>query len=330
MKKIFSICCVIALAAMPASSYLFDYSSSGQIESWPQAVPIVWHLNPAQGSNITGTRTLDQVANAAFATWENAPNTAFTVTEGATTSNVVATPSQSGDTVNELCFDSSCVGSNTFSQGVLAFTIVRASGTTIVESDTLFNPAVNFTTSCVQSGQAWTGLTDNGLCPTAGSSTNDLQTVLTHELGHFLGLDHSAVIRSEMFPFSPNVEQALSYDDVAAIAALYPKTVPDTPTGSISGAATLGGSGVFGAHVFALSNTSNLAYTGAAGLGVRKSAIGTLTKPDGTYTIVNVPPDTYIVGAEPLDGPVANSDVADYPPSFGKTAVQTNFTTRWH
>jgi hypothetical protein len=33
--------------------------------------------------------------------------------------------------------------------------------------------------------------------------------------------------------------------------------------------------------------------------------------------------------AEPLDEPVSDSDVS-WASEFGKSAVQTNFTTRWH
>jgi hypothetical protein len=54
-----------------------------------------------------------------------------------------------------------------------------------------------------------------------------------------------------------------------------------------------------------------------------------LTFPDGTYLITGLPPDSYVVIAEPLDGPVTDSNV-DWASAWGKTAVQSNFTTRWH
>src|SRR5262249_3533673 len=143
-------------------------------------------------------------------------------------------------------------------------------------------------------------------------STEDLQTVATHEIGHFLGLDHSGVTRAVMFPFAPASEHALSYDDDAGIAALYPKPLADVPTGGLRGTVRMLGSNapVFGAHVYAESTTGALPFP--ASFNLRKSPIGTLTKPDGTYVIQGVPPDSYIVTAEPLDGPESTGDVSGY------------------
>jgi hypothetical protein len=59
----------------------------------------------------------------------------------------------------------------------------------------------------------------------SGTMSTSLLYVLTHELGHFLGLAHSTVSGSVMstgyqsLPFSPNL---ISADDAAAICAAYP------------------------------------------------------------------------------------------------------------
>jgi hypothetical protein len=89
------------------------------------------------------------------------------------------------------------------------------------------------------------------------------------------------------------------------------------------------GAAVFGAHVYAES------ITGAAPFAsqfpsVRKTPIGILTQPDGSYRIDGLPPDSYVVLTEPLDGPVDNDDVNGYAPTFGQASVQTGFTTAWH
>ena len=128
-----------------------------------------------------------------------------------------------------------------------------------------------------------------------------------------------------MFPAASSIEQ-LGWDDVAGISTVYPKSSPDVATGTISGTVRLGGAGIFGAHVFAESTTGNQGF----GNSIRKTPIGALTRPDGTYAIQGLPPDSYIVTAEPLDGPVSNSDVSGYPRIFGQTSVNTGFTTRWH
>jgi hypothetical protein len=142
-----------------------------------------------------------------------------------------------------------------------------------------------------------------------------------------IGLDHSAVVRAIMFPFAPDKETQLSWDDVAGAAQLYPKSAPDVATGGISGTVSLNGAGVFGAHVFANSTTSSTPFNGFPN--IRKTPIGVLTDVGGAYTIQGLPPDSYEVIAEPLDGPVDDSNV-DWASDFGQGSVQTNFTTRWH
>jgi len=178
----------------------------------------------------------------------------------------------------------------------------------IVDADIIFNSAHDFTTDGSGTGQ-------------------DLQTVATHEIGHFFGLAHSSVVRAVMYPFAPPVETRLSYDDVAAISANYGKAAPDVPIGSIAGTVRLGGAGVFGVHVFVDSTTSAEPF---AAFNIRKSPIGTLTLPDGSYVISGVPADSYTVTAEPLDGPVLDSNLGGYAAAYGRSAVQTGFTSRWH
>lgn len=62
-----------------------------------------------------------------------------------------------------------------------------------------------------------------------GMMSTSLLYVLTHELGHFLGLGHSSVTGAIMstgyqsLPFSPNL---ISADDAAAICAVYPPGPP--------------------------------------------------------------------------------------------------------
>ena len=53
----------------------------------------------------------------------------------------------------------------------------------------------------------------------------DLQNTLTHEAGHFLGLDHSAVAASTMFGSAPNGElekRTLHPDDIDGLQSAYP------------------------------------------------------------------------------------------------------------
>ncbi len=325
MKAVFGFTLLVALAAivlvMPGYSYLPNYtsSSSGPLpDHWDfSAFPVQWNLNPSAGSNITGSRSVADVISAAFATWVTAPNAALQVSRGADSG--VTSESASPSNINLICFV--CTGADlTKDVQTLAVTLTTTAdaagagnghgGTTtvagqIIKADIIFNPAVNFSTG--------------------GASGQDLQTVATHEIGHFFGMNHSAVVRAVMFPFASSLTQ-LSWDDVAGISTVYPKDSPDVATGTISGTVRLGNAGVFGAHVYAESTTGNPSFND----NIRKTPIGALTRPDGSYTIRGLPPDSYIVTAEPLDGPVSNGDVSGYPSLFGQSSVNTSFTTRWH
>ena len=59
----------------------------------------------------------------------------------------------------------------------------------------------------------------------------DLQTILTHELGHFHGLAHSANDRAVMWPEAGlgETRRDLTFDDTAGVCAIYPAS--QTPVG---------------------------------------------------------------------------------------------------
>jgi hypothetical protein len=317
----------VLMSPRPASSHLPQVTriNNNVVASrWNFAgFPVQWNLNPNQGSNITGTPTVTDIIRASFNTWASAPNANVPVTEGLP--STVSSESASPPNINLICFVCSDGDFSKDSQTLavtITTTVNRGSndghgGTAafdgqIIKADILFNPNTQYTT--------------NG---TATASAQDLQTVATHEIGHFLGLDHTGVVKAVMFPFAPPSQHTLSYDDDAGLATLYPKATLDVPTGSISGRVTGFGnnSPVFGAHVYAGSTTASLPFSSSFNL--RKSPISALTKPDGTYVIQGVPADSYTITAEPLDQPESASDVSGYSAAFGAT-IQTNFTTRWH
>jgi hypothetical protein len=136
----------------------------------------------------------------------------------------------------------------------------------------------------------------------------DVQSVMTHELGHFLGLGHSLIGETEtdstggrlvlgkravMFPIAyprGNIEdRTLEADDIAGISDVYATPEANRNLGAISGRVTLNGLGLFGAHVTAF-NPSTGALSAAYALDNQ-----------GRFVIGGLPPGTYIVRAEPLD-----------------------------
>ncbi|HMK29553.1 MAG TPA: matrixin family metalloprotease [Terriglobales bacterium] len=289
-----------------------------QPDQWP-TTSIAWSLNPdTSKNNIANGLNFRAVLTSSFATWSGAPNVAVQITQGAD----CTTCSESNNplNLNFICF--ACSDTQDFTKdsetlGVTITTTQSAPGTfaQITNAFILFNPADCFTD------------VNGGSCPNGATGFNQipLQVVATHEIGHFLGLDHSAVVRAVMFVSASDIT-TLSYDDVAGISFLYPKATLDVPTTTLSGTVRLNASGVYGAHVFADSSTTAQPFSAFGS--VRKTPIGTYTIPGGTYTIRGLPADTYVVTAEPVDLPVQDSDLGLHD-AYGQ-AVQTNFTTRWH
>jgi uncharacterized protein (TIGR03437 family) len=145
-----------------------------------------------------------------------------------------------------------------------ALTVTNGS---IVDSDILLNPGIAFSSD--------------------SSTTADLQAVLTHELGHSLGANHTGMQGATMFEAPDISARFLTSDDLAFVNSVYPAAKAPA-FGTISGTITAsGGTGV----PYAL-----LAFTDTA----QGISIGGLANPDGTYS-VPVPPGSYVVYAEPFN-----------------------------
>ena len=172
---------------------------------------------------------------------------------------------------------------NTFSalNGVLALTVntfAIGSGTigafdvnngSIVDSDIIINPSVTFSTNL-----------------TTGS---DLQAVLTHEIGHSLGANHSGILGSTMFQKNAPNQRTLSVDDITFLNTVYPKASGGAVLGTISGTVTISGGGAAAYPMITAIDTDSGATLGGLG------------GADGTYSI-QVPPGSYIAYAEPVGG----------------------------
>ena len=120
----------------------------------------------------------------------------------------------------------------------------------------------------------------------------NLQLLVEHEVGHLLGLDHSAVLSSVMYPFvGRGAGATLDSDDIVAISSLYPRVDPAATTATLSGQLTGDNGGIYAGQVVALNDKG-------------QPVAAALTNQQGDFEIDGVPPGTYRLYAEPLDGPV--------------------------
>ena len=275
---------------------------------------------------------IEQVITQSLAVWTAVPGTTL-IPATVTTPQRTATQNACGsDGLNSICFDQADMA---FTPGVLAFTRVITSDALgeqigsspaatqlgqILDADIYFDPTdaqVTFATPAA--------------LPTSPKAY-DLQSVLTHELGHSLGFSHSAVWSAMMYPYAPapgtfngprpslqQLDAPLGDDDRTGLRILYPDPADAVNAGIITGhvlpanplslpLSPPGVSGIFGAHVVAVDQSSGAVI--AATLAGWSCAAPGPAQFDGAYELDHLPLNrAYTVYAEPLNGVVAPAQI---------------------
>jgi hypothetical protein len=282
---------VLALVlAVPVGAYLKLGTRVGnRTESlrWRQ-FPIRYFITDTGVAGVT-TLQFQAAVSRAFSTWHAVENTQTS----STFVGFVQAPPFVEDGANVIGYLNQPGQDRTLA--ATTFTVDETDGR-ILESDIYFNTI--FPWSTAEAG---------------GADRYDVESIALHEIGHLLGLSHSALGETEligggrrviaaeavMFPIAftrGNIaDRSLKADDIAGISDIYGTTTFSRTFGSISGRVTRSGRGVQGAHVVAFSPRTG-------------TLVGGFTlNANGDFVIAGLEPGPHVLRAEPLDDGDVNS-----------------------
>ncbi len=290
--RIFIVLLIFAISTQTTESYVRSPTgvSNGAPVAWNltnSITPIVsngritYNLNSA-GSDDLPFSEVERVIATSFQTWENVPTSDIAFTRGPN--------STSAGTQNDGVFQIYWLeNSTTTPDGINLAGAFAVTAQLIITGGPRTSEIIDVST--VFNGNEYRWATDGR------ADAIDVQEIATHEFGHSIGLAHSPIGGSTMFPrTAPGRIQSrtLSTDDMIAASIAYPAAGFGSSTGTLRGnVRDGGGSNIFGAHVVA-TNANGVVVTGA------------LSQPDGSYNIQGLPPGSYTVYAEPLD-PTGNA-----------------------
>ena len=251
------------------------------------AFPVRYFVTNRDVPGVTAPQ-LQQAVARAFGSWSAVPD----VSIASEFVGFTASPPLSGDGMTVIGFQDRPDLDRVL--GSTSFTVDGVTGE-VIESDIFLN--ASFSWSVSSGGEA---------------GRQDAESIALHELGHLLGLGHSALGETELFGGGRRVlgAEAVMFpiafpagtlnrtpraDDAAGIGDIYGNEHFRVSTGSVTGRVTKNGAGVLGAHV--------LAFNPASG----KMVGGFSLAADGSFTITGLEPGLLIVRAEPLDDGDVNS-----------------------
>lgn len=226
-----------ALLAPPSARAYRTTQDAASLAAMGMTGRIAWTASPVSyriheaGSADLALGALAPAVDASFAAWAEPSCSALSVT------NLGTTPARAamGDGVNVLVWEETDWSTFGFPSSLLGITfteVTRAgSGWAITGADMQLN------------GVDYTWVIEGGH---TGTTTIDVQSIVTHEAGHFLGLLHPCEATAfdgapmcapltdpasapTMFPsYTGETERSLEADDVDGICFLYPRTGCET------------------------------------------------------------------------------------------------------
>jgi hypothetical protein len=246
---VFALICVGFLRSVFAGAYLTEINEINQViqRKWSTPAVIKWRYNPTNAP-----ANIEAIITAAFNTWATHSSVNFDHEFHGTT--LASGPSKNGytDFFFNVDFPSQGLDSNliaiAFLNGSLSGARISASNVRLSEGDVLMNPALK---------DFWKteGIT--------AATDLDVQEILTHEIGHVLGLGHSFLIDAMMYPGKPQPstpelglfrfpKRTLTQDDLSWASKMHPDRSARSSYARIEGRVLYDGYPYIGAHIIAM------------------------------------------------------------------------------
>jgi hypothetical protein len=314
LSTAFYLVAILILAAISARPYTLQFTdASGSVQiKWPtHTIKIALSTSlVTQQSNIKPGSDVIGAVRRALAHWAEAANIRFIISS----SNVQSISAQGtrGDGLSLITVAHTPENVAPFagedSEMAARTRIFSTVGGSITEADMALNPGQSFSSDGTR-------------------GTYDLEATFTHEIGHLLGLEHSAVLGATMQPrqakngiyqLTSPPPRVLSDDDRAGVQSIYGVRAGQVVEhGGIAGTITFtNGDPVFGANI--------IAEDAATGRVIASN----ITLANGTYRIESLPPGNYRIIAEPLNEAVSAAEIASPRGAYAGLALYTQLPFR--